>query len=206
MSFLGELWDNTAGGLLWKPIKKATGLSDAQLALLAAGVVTGGAALAAAPAAGAGAAAAGAGAAEAGAASAGLLGAESAGAVGSTLGGQAVTAAPVFEYSATAGSAPTMTQLAGANQSLPGAGFSMAKAGEYAKVGGSALQAAGAAKGLLAPQQHATVAQAQPRPLQLDAGLLSSNSQGITDEAMRRRQQINQFAQNAMGGGYGRTA
>lgn len=31
MSFLGELWDNTAGGLLWKPLKKATGLTDAQM-------------------------------------------------------------------------------------------------------------------------------------------------------------------------------
>lgn len=31
MSFFGELWDNTAGGLLWKPLKKATGLTDAQM-------------------------------------------------------------------------------------------------------------------------------------------------------------------------------
>lgn len=31
MSFLGELWDNTGGGLLWKPLKKATGLTDAQM-------------------------------------------------------------------------------------------------------------------------------------------------------------------------------
>lgn len=31
MSFFGDLWDNTAGGLLWKPLKKATGLTDAQM-------------------------------------------------------------------------------------------------------------------------------------------------------------------------------
>lgn len=190
MSFLGELWDNTAGGLLWKPLKKATGLTDAQLALAAAGVVTGGAALAGAGAAGA----AGAGAAGAGAAGAGA-GAASA----------ASAAAPVFEYTIAANGAPTMTQLAGAGQALPGAGFSMAQAGEYAKLGGNILGSANAAKGLLSsPQQPA--AQAQPRPLQLDAGLLSTNSQGIEDEAQRRRQLINQYAQNAMGGGYARPA
>jgi len=31
MSFFGDIWDNTAGGLLWKPLKKATGLTDAQM-------------------------------------------------------------------------------------------------------------------------------------------------------------------------------
>ena len=31
MSFFNQLWDNTAGGLLWKPLKKATGLTDAQM-------------------------------------------------------------------------------------------------------------------------------------------------------------------------------
>lgn len=36
MSFFGDLWDNTAGGLLWKPLKKATGLTDAQMISLGA--------------------------------------------------------------------------------------------------------------------------------------------------------------------------
>lgn len=180
MSFLGELWDNTAGGLLWKPIKKATGLSDAQLAMLAAGVATGGAALA-----GAGAGAAG------------------AGTAGAVIGGSgapisAAAGAAMESSLAAAGYGGTST---GASSLLP----SMAKAGEYAKLGGNVLGAASAAKGLLSsPQQP--VAQAQPRPLQLDAGLLSTNSQGIEDEAQRRRQLINQYAQNAMGGGYGRPA
>jgi hypothetical protein len=183
MSFLGELWDNTAGGLLWKPLKKATGLNDAQLALAAAGVVTGGAALA------------GAGAAGAGAAGAGAAGAGTAGAV---IGG---SGAPI---SAAAGAAME-SSLAAAGYGGASTGFmpSMAQAGEYAKLGGNVLGAASAAKGLLSsPQQP--VAQAQPRPLQLDAGLLSTNSQGIEDEAQRRRQLINQYAQNAMGGGYAR--
>lgn len=79
----------------------------------------------------------------------------------------------------------------------------MAQAGEYAKIGGNVLGAASAAKGLLSsPQQP--VAHAQPRPLQLDAGLLSTSGPSIEDEAQRRRQQMNQYAQNAIGGGYAR--
>ncbi len=31
MSLFGDIWDSTAGGLLWKPLKKATGLTDAQM-------------------------------------------------------------------------------------------------------------------------------------------------------------------------------
>lgn len=39
MSFFNQLWDNTAGGLLWKPLKKATGLTDAQMIGLGAAAV-----------------------------------------------------------------------------------------------------------------------------------------------------------------------
>ena len=211
MGLLNTLWDNTAGGLLWKPLKKATGLTDAQLALAGIGLATGGAALAGAgPMAGLlGGAEAAAPAAAAGSTSsaAGLLAAD-APAVGAVAGGQTMTAAPVFEYS-TAGSAPTMTQLAGANQSLPGAGFQLAKAGEYAKAGGSALQAGAAAKGLLGSPQRQPVAQAQARPLDM-GGLLAANTQGQQlqeQDDLKRRQMQAQITQNILGGGgYGRTA
>lgn len=176
MGLLSELWDNTAGGLLWKPIKKATGLSDAQLALLAAGVATGGAALAAAPAA-----------AGAGAAGAGVAGAATG----------AATAAPL----ATAPAAGAAT--AGAAAAPAGL---MGQMSAYAQPAMQGLQAASLARGLLGSQPPAQPAQAQARPLQLDAGLLASNPQAIADEAQRRRQMQQQMTQNVFGGAYGRTA
>lgn len=210
MGLLNTLWDNTAGGLLWKPLKKATGLTDAQLALAGIGLATGGAALAGSgPMAGIlGGAESAAPAAAAGSTSsaAGLLAAD-APAVGAVAGGQTMTAAPVFEYS-TAGSAPTMTQLAGADQSLPGAGFQLAKAGEYAKAGGSALQAGAAAKGLLGSPQRQPVAQAQARPLDMGGLLAATQGQQLQEQDdLKRRQMQAQITQNILGGGgYGRTA
>jgi len=194
MGLLGNIWDNTAGGLLWKPLKKATGMTDAQLALVGAGIATGGAALAGAgPMAGllGGAGAAGAGA------------AGTSGAAATVIGG---AGAPI---SAQAG-ADMVASLNAAGYGGSGGGLlsGLGTAGDYAKAGGAALQAAGAAKGLLAPTRQAPVAQAQARPLDMQ-GLLSTDSQARQLQAqddLQRRQAQQQMTNNIFGGGYGRFA
>ena len=103
-----ELWDNTAAGALWKPLKKATGLTDAQMIGLGAMAV---AAPYAIPAMGAmgGAGAAGAGqAAGAAGASAGSAGA--AGAQGGILGTFSQYAGPASQAMNIAGQANALSQ------------------------------------------------------------------------------------------------
>lgn len=102
-NIFGQLWDHTAGGMLWKPIKRATGLTDAQMALIAGAAV---AAPFVAPAMAAGAPAAGAAAAEGGAATA-AGGAATAGATGASA------AAPAAGWEAYA--KPAMTAMQGAS-------------------------------------------------------------------------------------------
>lgn len=100
-----ELWDNTAGGLLWKPLKKATGLTDAQMIGLGAAAVAAPYALPAMGAMG-GAGAAGAGqAAGAAGASAG-----SAGAQGGLLSTFSQYAGPASQAMNIAGQTRAMTQ------------------------------------------------------------------------------------------------
>lgn len=96
-NIFGQLWDNTAGGLLWKPIKRATGLTDAQMALIAGGAVAAPFVAPAAMAGGAGTAATGAAAAPA----------------ATTAAGATTAAAPAAGWEAYA--KPAMTAMQGAS-------------------------------------------------------------------------------------------
>ncbi len=215
MGMIGELWDNTVGGALWKPLKKATGLSDVQLALLAAGVATGGAALAGGAAAGglgaAGAASAGAGTAgAAGAGAGGLLGTSAAaGTTAATAGTSAGSLTGGLLSSAGTQAAAPITNLsvAASPSALQGLSATAGQSGGlmgYVKPVGEAMGAAQSAKGLLGssdtPQPPPQV---QSSPLDL-SGVLNANQQEQArqiEEDMRRRQSLNDFAAYAMKGG-----
>lgn len=109
MSFFGELWDNTAGGLLWKPLKKATGLTDAQMIGLGGLAVAAPFALPAMGAAGAS------GAATAGAA--GTAGASTA-ATGAAAGGAATQGGLLSTFGQYAGPASQALNIAGQTKAM----------------------------------------------------------------------------------------
>ena len=108
MSFFGDIWDNTAGGLLWKPLKKATGLTDAQMIGLGAMAVAAPYAIPAMGAAGASGAAGAGQAAGAAGASAGSAGA--AGAQGGLLSTFSQYAGPASQAMNIAGQANALSQ------------------------------------------------------------------------------------------------
>lgn len=215
MGMIGELWDNTVGGAIWKPLKKATGLSDVQLALLAAGVATGGAALAGGAAAGglgaAGAASAGAGTAgAAGAGAGGLLGTSAAaGATAATAGTSAGSLTGGLLSSAGTQAAAPITNLsvAASPSALQGLSATAGQSGglmSAIKPVGEAMAATQTAQGLLAPNEPTPAPPpVQTQPLDL-SGVLNANQQEQTrqlEEDMRRRQSLSDFASYAMKGG-----
>lgn len=100
MSVFKELWEHaTPAGLLWKPVKKATGLTDAQMAGIAGLAI---AAPFAAPALMGGAAA--------GAGTAGSAAAGTSGAAGASAGGAAAADAGLMSYAK-----PALSVLQGAS-------------------------------------------------------------------------------------------
>ena len=159
----GDLWDKTAGGLMWKPLKKATGLTDAQMIGLGAMAVAAPFAL---PALGGAGAAGAAGAAEAGAA-AGSGASLTGGAVGFS-GGQA--AAPIVELSTPA----TQQTISGLSQSGGGGGLLRNAA---------TLSQIGANSGVLGAQPQAPMQAPQlPQFQDVSGGLL-----GGLDEMQQKR-------------------
>lgn len=142
---LGDLWDGLQGGFLRKPLKKATGLTDAQL-LGAAGMAA--AAPFALPAMGAGGATAGA---------AGASGA--AGAAPLTLGSNVAT-----NFGA-------VDAIPAATEATQGAGL-LDTLSSYGKPAMTALQGATMAKGLLGQQQPIQGAQLNHQAPQF-SGLLT---------------------------------
>ena len=182
MSFLGELWDNTAGGLLWKPLKKATGLTDAQMIGLAGAAVAAPFAL---PAIGAGGAAGG--------------------AAGGLLGGAPMSLAT----SVNPASMTAMNGLGVGAGAAPASGGLLSTISAYAKPAGDALGAASAAKSVIGgAQQPVAAAPSQSRPLDLSGVLVpqAQLEQLRMQDDMKRRLAGQQAAQGLLGGGYGRSA
>lgn len=180
---LGDLWDGIQGGFLRKPLKKATGLSDMQLAGLTAAAVAAPFAL---PALGAGGAAAG-GAATGAAGTAGSL----TGGAASFAGTQA--AAPIVDAS-----------VAASPQALQGMAAAPSASGGFSSALGNAgkLSMIGQQSGLLG-QQHQPIQGAQlNRQAPQFAGLLTQPQ----DNDAQRRQQYQQYVQGLLGGSYGRSA
>lgn len=176
---LGDLWDGLQGGFLRKPLKKATGLTDAQL-LGAAGMAV--AAPYALPALGAS------GATAAGAAEAGSLTGGAAGFSG------AQAAAPIVDASVAAN--PQAMQ--GVTPSFGGAGGSfsgaLGNAGKLSMIG----QQTGLLGGQHQPIQGAQLNRQAPQ----FSGLLTQPQ----DNDAQRRQQYQQYVQGLLGGSYGRSA
>lgn len=183
MSFFNQLWDNTAGGLLWKPLKKATGLTDAQMIGLGAMAVAAPYAL---PAMGA-----------SGAAGAGqAAGASSTGGLFGFSGGQA--AAPIVDLSTTAAPGSVGQVQAGLFDTALGYGkTALGGLKEYGPSGAQAVDAAYKAKSMTQGQPM----QAPPAQFQQGqgfAGLLSP-----TDQVdMEKRRQAQQMAVQGLLGGY----
>lgn len=178
-NFFQGVWDNAIGGVLRKPLKKATGLSDLQLAGLTAAAVAAPYAL---PSLGAS------GASAAGAAEAGSITGGAAGFSGTQAAAPIVDASVAYTPSA-----------ASAAPSAAGAG----SAGSFSSYLGDAgkLATIGKQAGLLDQAQPVQGAQLNRQAPQF-AGLLSQPQ----DNDAQRRQQYQQYVQGLLGGSNGRFA
>lgn len=178
---LGDLWDGIQGGFLRKPLKKATGLTDAQMIGLGAAAVAAPFALPALGASGA----------------AGAAGGASAGA-GSLTGGAA-------SFAGTQAAAPIVdASVAASPQALQGMATAPSASGGFSSALGNAgkLSMIGQQTGLLNPQhQPIQGAQLNHQAPQF-AGLLTQPQ----DNDAQRRQQYQQYVQGLLGGSYGRSA
>lgn len=178
-NFFQGVWDNAIGGVLRKPLKKATGLSDLQLAGLTAAAVAAPYAL---PSLGAS------GASAAGAAEAGSITGGAAGFSGTQAAAPIVDASVAYTPSA-----------ASAAPSAAGAG----SAGSFSSYLGDAgkLATIGKQAGLLDQAQPVQGAQLNRQAPQF-AGLLTQPQ----DNDAQRRQQYQQYVQGLLGGSNGRFA
>lgn len=182
---LGDLWDGIQGGFLRKPLKKATGLTDAQLMGVTAAAVAAPFAL---PALGVSGAAAG---------TAGAAGGATAGA-GSLTGGAA-------SFAGTQAAAPIVdASVAASPQALQGMATAPSASGGFSTALGNAgkLSMIGQQTGLLNPQ-HQPIQGAQ---LNHQAPQFSGLLTQPQDNDAQRRQQYQQYVQGLLGGSYGRSA
>lgn len=187
---VGKVWDHTGAGMLWKPVKKATGLTDAQMIGLGALAVAAPYAL---PAMGASGAAGGAGA--------------SGGASGLSFAG-GTTGAPALGAGTSTGLA-TGVDMAGTGVGSTGAGVGSSGAGGL-------LTMDNASKGMTMAQQAGLLDQQQQQPMQAGqvglqgpdfSGLLAASSQLDAQrlaEEEKRKQQQQVIVQGILGGAYGR--
>lgn len=178
MSFLGELWDNTAGGLLWKPLKKATGLTDAQMIGLSGAAVAAPFAL---PAMGGG------------------------GAAGGLLGGSPMSlATSVNPASMTAMNGLGV----GAGAAPASGGLLSTISAYAKPAGDALGAASAAKSLIDGAQQPVSAAPSQARPLDLSGVLVpqAQLEQLRMQDDMKRRLSGQQAAQGLLGGGYGRSA
>lgn len=184
-NFFQGVWDNAIGGVLRKPLKKALGVSDMQLAGLTAAAV---AAPFAFPAMGAAGSAGAAGGASGGAAGAGSITGGAAGFSGTQAAAPIVDASVAYTPSA-ASAAPS---AAGAGSAGSFSSY-LGDAGKIATIGKQA--------GLLDQAQPIQGAQLNRQAPQF-AGLLTQPQ----DNDAQRRQQYQQYVQGLLGGSNGRFA
>lgn len=186
MSFFNEVWDGLQGGFLRKPLKKALGVSDLQLAGLTAAAVAAPYALPSLGAAGAGTAAG---------ATAGT-----AGAGGSLTGGAASFAGTQAAAPVVNASVAYVPEAASATAETAGAeGGLLSTFSKYAQPASHTMNIATQARGLSQGQQM------QAPPAQFAQGQGFGGLLNPTDQYdPRKRQQAQQMAVQGLLGNYGR--